>query len=320
MKQRRTILPCGFHEEALIAVALDEAETTLQQAVTTHVSSCQACEDLLRQYQNLQQIFTGLQHTGRDDALLQQAQAKLVSRFAPQPTLRLSVQRLTSAVGKLYIVASARGVALLTWEAQAAPFLSRLVEQRQVEMQENAPNLHGLIAAIQAYLAGSPTRLTWPLDDLFVPTPFQRKVLHMTATIPYGAVMSYKSIAAALGQPQAVRAVAQALRRNPLALLIPCHRVVAQQGHLLGYTGGLEKKRALLTLEGIPLLQRPHGFCIDTQHMYVGWRTERAYCRPHCPSLTTLAPGEKLLLAPRAITALRDYTPCDVCHPEVTSA
>jgi len=142
----------------------------------------------------------------------------------------------------------------------------------------------------------------------------------VTAAIPYGAVMSYHSIAAALGHPKAARAVGQALRSNPLAIVIPCHRVIGHTGHLTGYAGGLERKGALLRHEGIPLLKRPAGVFVNRERMYVGWRTDRAYCKPHCPSLAAMSPGERLLLSSRTVTAHGDFIPCDICHPENVSA
>jgi O-6-methylguanine DNA methyltransferase len=159
--------------------------------------------------------------------------------------------------GKLCIAQSEHGVALVTWETQAARFLSRLERQAGVTVHEDQEALQALLSELQAYLAGTCDRLPWPIDARCVRSTFQRDVLHMTATIPYGAVMSYQSVAAALGQPKAVRAVAQALRYNPLAIIIPCHRVIGQTGHLTGYAGGLERKCSLLTCEGVPLLQRP---------------------------------------------------------------
>lgn len=131
--------------------------------------------------------------------------------------------------------------------------------------------------------------------------------------------MSYQSVAAALGQPKAVRAVGQALHRNPLAVVIPCHRVIGQTGHLTGYAGGLDRKSALLMHEGIPMLKRPEGIFVNRERMYVGWRTDRAYCRPHCPSLTAMPPGERLLLSLRTATVHGDFVPCDICHPEHVS-
>jgi len=98
--------------------------------------------------------------------------------------------------------------------------------------------------------------------------------------------------------------------------VIPCHRVIGQTGHLTGYAGGLERKCTLLSHEGIPLLTRPGGIYVNRERMYVGWRTARAYCKPHCPSLVHLAPGDRFLMSPRAIATQRDFAPCDMCHPE----
>ena len=319
MKHRRFSLPCGFREEALIAVAIDEADTALQQAVQAHLHSCQPCNHLFERYRDLQQVFTRLQDTSILEEPLQHARERLAQRLEPRPVMRLRYGLLPSALGMLYIATSERGVALVAWQDQAAQFLSTLAAPAGCEVQEDGAALRMLLAELQAYFAGTRERLAWPVDECFVRSPFQRAVLQVTAAIPYGAVMSYQSVAAALGQPRAVRAVAQALRRNPLAIVVPCHRVIGQTGHLTGYAGGLERKSALLTCEGIPLLRRPAGVLVNRERMYVGWRTERAYCTPHCPSLAAMPPGERLLLSSHAATAHEDFIPCDVCHPENAS-
>ena len=72
----------------------------------------------------------------------------------------------------------------------------------------------------------------------------------MLDTIPYGTTVAYRDVAARLGRPQAVRAVAQAIGRNPLTIVVPCHRVIGADGSLTGYGGGLARKRHLLALEG----------------------------------------------------------------------
>jgi hypothetical protein len=96
--------------------------------------------------------------------------------------------------------------------------------------------------------------------------------------------------------------------------------VVGRTGQLTGYAGGLERKQALLAHEGVPLVRRAGALCIDQTHMYVGWRAERAYCRPQCPTLATLPPGDMLLISPAAVVAQADFMPCDVCHPDTVSA
>jgi O-6-methylguanine DNA methyltransferase len=281
MKQRRTSLPCGFQEEALIAAALDDVDAPQQQAIQAHMAHCQTCRSVFETYCCLQQVFTRLQETKVVDAVIEQAREKLLQVLPPIATPRLRYRQMESGLGTLYIAASARGVPLVAWRDKATQLLA------------------------------SPD--TW--EDAAGPA-----VLRLTAEIPYGTVMSYQGLAAALGQPKAVRAVAQALRRNPVAIVIPCHRVVGKTGHLTGYAGGLERKQALLAHEGVPLVTRSGGIFIDKAHMYVGWRAERAYCKPHCPSLASLPLGDMLLVSPEAIMAHSDFVPCDVCHPEVASA
>ncbi|MGK5595280.1 MAG: methylated-DNA--[protein]-cysteine S-methyltransferase [Parachlamydiaceae bacterium] len=80
-------------------------------------------------------------------------------------------------------------------------------------------------------------------------TPFQRKVWGLLNEIPYGATCSYKDIALKMNRPKAVRAVGAAIGKNPISIIVPCHRVLASNGHLTGFAGGLERKKALLSLE-----------------------------------------------------------------------
>jgi methylated-DNA-[protein]-cysteine S-methyltransferase len=304
----------------LIAVALDEADAVLRQAVQIHIHLCQACCGVLARYRGVQQVLTTLQEPRDVDEPLQRAQERLRHLLVPQPVVHLSYYWCSTMLGKLCIAQSEHGVSLVTWEGHAARFLTRLERQAGVEVHENEAALQALRSELQAYLAGTCERLPWSIDERCMRSAFQRDVLKLTATIPYGAVMSYQSMAAALGQPKAVRAVAQALRYNPLAIVVPCHRVIGQTGHLTGYAGGLARKCTLLTCEGIPLLNRPAGVFVNREHMYVGWRTDRAYCKPHCPGLVHLPPGDMLLMSSRAIAAQRDFVPCDVCHPEQWSA
>ena len=100
---------------------------------------------------------------------------------------------------------------------------------------------------LAAYFAGELERFDLPLAP--TGSDFQRRVWDAVAAIPYGTTASYSEIAAAVGRPAACRAVGAANGRNPLAIVIPCHRVIGSAGALTGYGGGLERKRALLDLE-----------------------------------------------------------------------
>jgi len=102
------------------------------------------------------------------------------------------------------------------------------------------------------YFSGK--RSTFSLSTVFTEgTPFQKRVWKALLSIPYGKTRSYKWIAERIGNPGAVRAVGQALGRNPLPIIYPCHRVINADGGLGGYTGGLRKKRILLKLEKVDI-------------------------------------------------------------------
>ena len=111
----------------------------------------------------------------------------------------------------------------------------------------SSPVLSDAAAQLEAYFAGELDRFELPLSPHG--TAFQRRVWDQVAAIPYGATTTYGAIAAAIGRPSACRAVGAANGRNPLPIVVPCHRVLGSEGALTGYGGGLERKRALLDLE-----------------------------------------------------------------------
>lgn len=115
------------------------------------------------------------------------------------------------------------------------------------ETMRETPLLKKAALALSKYFSGARGDFDLPLRP--EGTPFQKAVWAALLTIPYGETRSYRDIARAIQRPKAARAVGQANHNNPIAILIPCHRVIGQNGALTGYGGGLEIKRALLTLE-----------------------------------------------------------------------
>lgn len=111
------------------------------------------------------------------------------------------------------------------------------------------PLLREASAQLAAYMAGKLRRFDLPLAP--AGTPFQKKVWDILLTIPYGEVRGYLWLAEEAGNSRACRAVGTANRRNPLPIFIPCHRVIATDGKLTGYAGGVERKAALLRIEGL---------------------------------------------------------------------
>ena len=117
---------------------------------------------------------------------------------------------------------------------------------------QNEVRFRELARKLSNYLAGKRVVFN-DCIDLTMATPFQRNVWTQTQCIPYGKSQSYSWIASHIGKPGASRAVGQALGHNPLPIVVPCHRVVAADGSLGGFSGGLEIKKRLLKLEQIPV-------------------------------------------------------------------
>jgi O-6-methylguanine DNA methyltransferase len=115
-----------------------------------------------------------------------------------------------------------------------------------------------LAEKLRAYLRGESVRFSLDEFDLAALTPFRLAVSKAAFRIPYGRVATYGDLARQVGEPRAARAVGQVMANNPLPIVIPCHRVVASNGALGGYSGGLHLKRELLALEGVRLRDADH--------------------------------------------------------------
>jgi O-6-methylguanine DNA methyltransferase len=156
---------------------------------------------------------------------------------------------IESPVGALYIAVSAKGVCSVDFGVTRSAFLSQLDPMARVE--QNPAALAFVTQQLREYFAGTRFRFDLPLDFSRL-TPFQQNVLQVTRSIAAGTVWTYRQVAEAMGKPKASRPVGQALGHNPVPIVVPCHRVVASDGSLGGYSagGGLESKRLLLQLEG----------------------------------------------------------------------
>jgi len=154
-----------------------------------------------------------------------------------------------TSLGRLLVAATERGVCRVTLGDTAATLEADLhVEFPAARVvQDTSGKLEGWVAAILAYLDGREPNLDLPLD--IRATAFQRRVWQELQRIPYGQTRSYADVARRIGQPKATRAVASACAKNPVALVVPCHRVVRENGDVGGYRWGVERKKALLEAE-----------------------------------------------------------------------
>ena len=152
---------------------------------------------------------------------------------------------LPTSCGELLVAINAHGLVHVDFVAglRALPDMSG--------WQQDGEALAPYLAEFDAYFAGRLQRFTLPLAANG--TAFQQTVWQALCEIPYGETRSYGEIARVIGKPSASRAVGAANGRNPLSIIVPCHRVIGQNGNLTGYAGGLPIKQELLRLEGIAL-------------------------------------------------------------------
>ena len=151
---------------------------------------------------------------------------------------------IDTPVGSLTLVAGDAGLAAVLWEnddPDRVP-LGRLLRNA------GHPVIEAASAQLREYFNGRRRSFDLPLDP--AGTPFQKQVWHALRTIHYGQTRSYAQIARQIGRPSAARAVGAANGRNPLSIIVPCHRVIGSSGKLTGFAGGLKVKAQLLTLEG----------------------------------------------------------------------
>ncbi|MDK2881971.1 MAG: methylated-DNA-[protein]-cysteine S-methyltransferase [Bacillota bacterium] len=157
-----------------------------------------------------------------------------------------------TVLGKLFLAVSTRGVCRLSFLKELKSELDWLrfhfPTEAIVRGQEDGGRLREVEAQVREYLSGRRHTFNVALD--LQGTAFQRSVWQELVNVPYGKTLTYGELAVRLGRPRAARAVGRALHVNPVALIVPCHRVLSSNGGLVGYAGGLERKRFLLELEG----------------------------------------------------------------------
>ena len=151
-------------------------------------------------------------------------------------------------MGWVGVLASPKGLLATTLPRPSAEDARLALGRKANEAARSPGRFAGLIERLKAYFHGEKVEFSDELD-LSTVTPFRREVWLSAGRIPYGETRSYLWVAGQMGRPEAARAVGQALGRNPLPVIVPCHRVVASDGTLGGFTGGLELKRRLLRLE-----------------------------------------------------------------------
>jgi methylated-DNA-[protein]-cysteine S-methyltransferase len=176
--------------------------------------------------------------------------ARFAARAIEEDLVDVAYAHTDSPLGELLVATTPRGLACVSYlefrgEDETLAHIAARLSPRVVE----APaRVDAIRRQLDDYFAGRRQAFDVAIDWALV-GDFGRRVLGQTARIPYGAVATYGDIAREIGSPRAARATGNALGSNPMPIVVPCHRVVASGGKMGGYTGGIERKQVLLTLE-----------------------------------------------------------------------
>lgn len=213
-------------------------------------------------------------------------------------------------LGPMYVAYNARGISAVDRAGDPAEFerAFRLRFRRPVFAVDRLPE--GLLRAATERLQGR----GMPQFDLRGLSEFEQAVLRKALEIPRGEIRPYSWIAREIGRPRAVRAVGTALAHNPIPLLIPCHRVVRLDGRIGNYgLGGPEKKRAILSAEGIDV-DEIEALAREGIR-FIGSDTTHVYCHPTCHNARRITPAHRQRFHTIEQAERAGYRACKVCRP-----
>lgn len=162
--------------------------------------------------------------------------------------MRVFISKIESKLGTLYMASSDKGLCKIGLSNRKEEFTSFLL--KHFDAIEDSSEKNSTVAKqLKEYLDGNLKKFS--IDLHLIGTSFQKKVWQELMEVPYGEVCSYKDLAIRAGSPKGFRAVGMANNKNPIPIIIPCHRVIGSNGKLVGYGGGMDIKERLLELEGI---------------------------------------------------------------------
>ncbi len=231
-------------------LARDErSPSACRRRMSRHAAACPRCQALWRQARPLARDAPDLMMRRAMVAGAHAARDRLQTAFARAGHPPIAFASLSTPIGRVFVGASDLGVCDVTFDVASEDRYRARLAARASEITRDRDAVAFALEELDAYFAGTLNRFTAPIDLRGV-TDFTRRVLRATRAIPFGRLRSYGDVAQRIGSPGASRAVGGALGRNPIPIIVPCHRVIASGGRIGGFTGGVATKRALLRIEG----------------------------------------------------------------------
>ena len=245
-------LSCDDVVQQLPLLVIGDLTTDEEHDLDVHALDCPECAVEIAETRRLAGILDEIPAAENLDARIALALPTLRERIIAELPRRAGFDQIDSPLGSLYLAVSANGLCALRF-AESDADLTVWANQNHLELSPDSAAVRPYARQLNEYFDHERTTFDLPID-LTTASPFVQRVLNATSRVPFGRLTSYKTIARDIGDPNATRAVGNALGHNPVPIIIPCHRVIRSDGSLGGYTGGTHIKRHLLTLEGSMLI------------------------------------------------------------------
>ena len=245
------------------------------------------------------------------DSMLRKARPGIrrAMKLLRRPEARAGI--VATPIGRLFIAEGPHGIASLHFLsiASAERPLERL--RRRFYLVENEPWRADLGRQLERYFRADFSVLERRVDLTLVESEFQRRALTRLREVPTGSVITYQGLAAALGEPDAQRAIGNTMASNPVPIFVPCHRVIRSDGTIGNYGGGVKSKILLLRNEGFALGPGPR----IPAAAVMGHRHTKIYCRPDCSAAKRADPRRSLIFADAAHARDAGLRACKLCRP-----
>ena len=293
-------------ECAEISALLEEYQTgrleaPLRGQVAAHLERCRACVAGAGDLAEARRALRALPPASAPAGIWERVRDRIADRYAALPT----------PLGAVYLAYSAAGISHVGRGADAPAFEREHARRYRRALSADPAPPPWVARALEQCWSGE--RMADLKLDLRLLSPFQQAVLAKTRQIPRGEVRPYAWVAKEVGQPKAVRAVGSALARNPVPLLIPCHRVVRGEGTVGEYAWGAAAKRQLLQLEGVDPDALAAG--VKAGARFHGSRTTKIFCFPTCHQARRIQGQHRVTFASAAAAQDAGYRPCRLCRP-----
>jgi methylated-DNA-[protein]-cysteine S-methyltransferase len=246
------------------------------------------------------------------DELVRRAHRRMRSAISliRRPAARVGI--VTSPVGRLLVAEGPRGLAAIHFLEISSGERTLDALRRRFDLGENAQWQRDIDRELRRYFEGDFSVLGHRVDLCLVSSDFQRRALERLRRVPTGSVITYRGLAAAVGEPDSQRAIGNTMASNPVPIFVPCHRVIRSDGTIGNYGGGVQRKLLLLRTEGFHV-GRDLRLAPET---VLGHRHTRIFCRPQCSAAQRADATRMLMFADAQHARTAGMRACRLCRPE----